>query len=79
MHELLNGHGAAILEAGENFGGGQLMNYGINSNTSGFSKFIGVKKRVKQKDEKMGNSPNQSPEKKKIEPKPAVPKAQSSG
>jgi len=31
----VNGEGFAIIDAGISFGGGQLGNYGINSNTSG--------------------------------------------
>lgn len=42
FHDLTTGDGLAILDAGLSFGGGNLCNYGINSNTSanGFVKCI---------------------------------------
>jgi len=44
--ELVQGEGLAVLDTGTSFGGGNLCNYGINSNTSanGFVKAILRKK-----------------------------------
>jgi len=45
--ELIQNDGIAILDTGTSFGGGNLCNYGINSNTSanGFVKSIFVKEK----------------------------------
>jgi hypothetical protein len=50
MHDMLMGKGFAIVDAGASFGGGNLLRYGIRSNTSakGFIKLI-CKQHVKPK------------------------------
>lgn len=46
LQELVNNDGLAIIDKGTSFGGGQLCNYGINSNTSanGFVKSLLMRK-----------------------------------
>ena len=52
--ELLNGDSLAIIDEGLSFGGGALVNYGINSNTSafGFLKCILKRQKKEPKDKK---------------------------
>ena len=44
-----NNNGVAIIDEGISFGGGQLQNYGINSNTSAGGFLKAISKQVKKK------------------------------
>lgn len=74
--ELLNGDSIAIIDEGISFGGGALINYGINSNTSAFGflkctlkrqkKYKNEKKQAKNKVEKIEKQEPQKVDESKI-------------
>jgi hypothetical protein len=80
LNDLMKDEGIAILESGLSFGGGCLLNFGLNSNTSanGFIKCLYKKvtveapkpkldhEKVKEIQRKMSMLPEGSPERKKL-------------
>ena len=63
--ELIQGEGVAVLDTGISFGGGNLCNYGINSNTSA----NGFVKAILRKKDKSGLSKNGALQTKATKPK----------
>lgn len=76
LHELVaTGDGLAIIEQGMSFGGGELQNFGLNSNTSarGFLKCAYRKREVQTTSAENGENNNKNSNKKAAAEKASPP------